>query len=229
MPEPGTTFLGALVASLAKASDYNRNDMVAPVVVLWTDKDRQWEPLADRLRESLPHFLTLGDYDPASKIGPAIWLRCMIGRTLPEADWSEETTPILYLPGVSRQELRAVEDCAAHLQPLAALQYLGVFWTQFNAKDWPILAFLQSAKGGLGLDVARDAATQEAMKRALPMLADTLISELTGKLDASDFNKLAAPDPVRSLLKWLNDPKATRDGLGAGEWEAFRSVCKGDF
>ena len=196
----------AILASLAKASDYNRNDMAAPAVVLWTDKDRQWEPLAGRLREALPHFLTLGDYEPRSfaplrMTGPAIWLRCMIGRTLPEADWPEETTPILYLPGVSRQELRAVEDCDPHLQPLAALQYLGVFWTQHSAKDWTILAFLQTDKGGLGLDVARDAATQEAMKRALPMLADTLISELTGKLDASDFNKLAAPDPVRSLLK----------------------------
>ena len=182
----------AILASLGKASEYNSNDMTAPAVVLWTDKDRQWEPLADRLRESLPHFLTLGEYDAANTTGPAIWLRCMIGRTLPEANWPEETTPILYLPGVSRQELRAVEDCDPHLQPLAALQYLGVFWTQHSAKDWTILAFLQTDKGGLGLDVARDAATQEAMKRALPMLADTLISELTGKLDASDFNKLAA-------------------------------------
>jgi len=223
------TVFDAILASLAKASDYNRNDMTAPAVVLWTDKDRQWEPLAERLREALPHFLTLGDYDTANKAGPAIWLRCMIGRTLPDADWPEETTPILYLPGVSRQELRAVEDCDPHLQPLAALQYLGVFWTQHSAKDWTILAFLQTDKGGLGLDVARDAATQEAMKRALPMLADTLISELTGKLDASDFNKLAAPDPVRSLLKWLNDPKATRDGFSASEWDAFCSVCKSDF
>lgn len=71
------TVFDAIIASLAKASDYNRNDMVAPAVVLWTDNDRQWEPLADRLRETLPHFLTLGDYDPATKTGPSIWLRCM--------------------------------------------------------------------------------------------------------------------------------------------------------
>jgi len=224
------TVFDAILASLAKASDYNRNDMAAPAVVLWTDNDRQWESLADRLREALPHFLTLGDYDPARKVGPAIWLRCMIGHTLPEADWPKDTTPILYLPGVSRQELRAVEGCAAYLQPLAAMQYLGVFWTQQNAKDWTVLAFLQSANGGLSLDVARDAATQEAMKRALPMLADTLISELSGKrLEADDFNALVAPDAVRSLLKWLNDPTTTRDGPIAGEWEAFRSVCKSNF
>ncbi len=56
------TVFDAILASLAKASDYNGDDMVAPAVVLWTDKDRQWEALAERLRESLPHFLTLGDY-----------------------------------------------------------------------------------------------------------------------------------------------------------------------
>jgi len=35
----------AILASLAKSSDYNRNDMAAPAVVLWTDNDRQWESL----------------------------------------------------------------------------------------------------------------------------------------------------------------------------------------
>ncbi len=45
------TVFDAILASLAKASDYNRNDMVAPAVVLWTDKDRQWEPLADRVND----------------------------------------------------------------------------------------------------------------------------------------------------------------------------------
>ena len=37
MSELGATFLDALVASLAKASDYNRNHMAAPAVVLRTD------------------------------------------------------------------------------------------------------------------------------------------------------------------------------------------------
>jgi len=31
------TVLDSILASLAKASDYNRNDMAAPAVVLWTD------------------------------------------------------------------------------------------------------------------------------------------------------------------------------------------------
>ena len=51
--------------------------------------------------------------------------------------------------------------------PLAELQYRGAFWSQVNHKDWTTLAFMQSADGGLGLDVARDNATLDAMKTAI--------------------------------------------------------------
>src|SRR2546428_173705 len=104
------TVFEALVGALRGASEYNRADQTRPAAVVWTDKERQWECLAPRLRAELP-LLTLGPYDPGERIGPAIWLRCMIARTLPEADWAGEAMPILYLPGISRQELRAVEGC----------------------------------------------------------------------------------------------------------------------
>ena len=39
------TFLDALVEAIQRAGRYNKNDQVPPTVVLWTDKDRQWEPL----------------------------------------------------------------------------------------------------------------------------------------------------------------------------------------
>ena len=35
-------------------------------------------------RQLLPRFLTLGAYNPASRIGPAIWLKCMLARALRE-------------------------------------------------------------------------------------------------------------------------------------------------
>ena len=70
----GTVF-DALVRSLLAASRYDRNDQTAPAVVLWTDRDGQWRSLLPRLRLTLPQILTLGDYDPATKTGPAIWLR----------------------------------------------------------------------------------------------------------------------------------------------------------
>jgi hypothetical protein len=159
------TFFDALVTALKRASEYNKADQVSPACVIWTDKEGQWQPLLSQLRESLP-ILTLGDYTPDSRTGPAIWLRCMLARTLPDTDyWPEGETPILYLPGISRQELRAVEECPRALQPLAELQYRGVFFTQKNAKDWTINAFLVSNDGGLGIPVGSDTATLRHARR----------------------------------------------------------------
>src|SRR5437867_12605340 len=38
------------------------------------------------------------------------------------------TTPIFYLPGISREKLRAAEDCPQELSALVELQYRGVMW-----------------------------------------------------------------------------------------------------
>jgi hypothetical protein len=224
------TVLDALLLSLSRAGEYNRDDQVAPAVVLWPDKERQWEPVVPLLRDQLPHLFTLGPYAPQSKTGPAIWLRCMIARTLPEANWPEKTIPIFYLPGVSRQELRAVAECPPALMPLAELQYRGAFWSQINHKDWTVLAFLQSADGGLGLNVARDTTTLDAMKTALVKLVETDIKDLAGhRLEDTDFLVLMSPDPVREILAWMNDPKAYQAKLIAQQWEAFCQSCKEKF
>ena len=111
------TVLEAILASLQAASDYNQNEQVAPAAILWTDKDRQWEPLLPRLRQSLPQLLTLGAYDLASRTGPAIWLKCMLARALPEADWPTDVVPILYLPDVGRQEFKRVVGQPAGAAP----------------------------------------------------------------------------------------------------------------
>ena len=219
--------LDAVLASLREASRYNRSDQVAPAVVLWTDKERQWEPLLPRLRSSIPQLLTLGAYDPSISAGPAIWIKCMIARALPEAGWPDDVTPILYLPGVSRQELRAVEECPRHLQPLAELQYRGLYWSQVSSRDWTLLAFLQSNDGGLGLDVARDAATIESMHRAILKLSETSVGDLRGRrLEGADFNALLTPDPVRDLLVWMDDPSGARRRWDEATWESFRSICR---
>lgn len=224
------TILDALIQSLSRAGEYNRDDHVAPAVILWPDKERQWEPVLPLLRERLPHLLTLRPYAANCKTGPAIWLRCMIARTLPEAAWPEKTIPILYLPGVSRQELRAVAECPPALMPLAELQYRGAFWSQVNHKDWTALAFMQSADGGLGLDVARDNATLDAMKIALVKLAETDIQDLAGhRLEASDFHALLSPDPVREILAWINDPKTVQAKMSTEQWGAFCHSCKDKF
>ncbi len=98
------TLLDALAAALRQAAVCNRQDMVAPAAVLWTDKENHWRNLIPLLRKlGLPVF-SLGDYDPATGSDPAIWLRCAIAGTLPEIKVPAEATPVLYLPGFSRQE-----------------------------------------------------------------------------------------------------------------------------
>jgi hypothetical protein len=39
------TVLDAIIQSLSRAGEYNQDDQVAPAVILWPDKERQWEPV----------------------------------------------------------------------------------------------------------------------------------------------------------------------------------------
>ena len=226
----GNTVIEALVQSLGVAAKFNSNDVVMPCAVLWTDHDIQWQSLIPQLRRLLPQLLTFGDYEPEPKIGPAIWLRSVVDRALPDVELPEGTIPIVYLPGVSRQELRAVQECSHRLKPLVELQYRGVCWTQKNGKDWTVAAFLVSEEGGLGLDVAQDANARQAMLSALAELATTPVNRLRGKhLEAEDFDKLFSDDPVKDLLRWLSDAEAVRSEWSRERWAAFRSRCKADF
>jgi hypothetical protein len=199
-----------------------------PVALLWTDAEAQWLPILGALRAAYPWVYVLGKYDPETKTGPAIWLKCIVDRTLPEAP-PEGETPILYLPHVRRQELRGAGDCPVHLQPLVELQYRGCVWRQSNGHDWSVRAFLVS-EDGLDLDVAADRRTEEAMLRALPLLAELDLSPLRGRrLDADDFDKLSVADPVRDLLLWLNQPETFEAGAKGARWESFRSVVQSEF
>ena len=226
----GNVVIEALLGSLAAAAKYNPNDVVHPYAVLWTDHDAQWQPIIPQLRRLLPQLLTFGEYQPDQRIGPAIWLRSVVDRGLPEVELPDGATPIVYLPGVSRQELRAVQECPDSLKPLVELQYRGACWTQKNGKDWTVEAFLVSEEGGLGLDVARDATTRGAMLGALAELATTSVDRLKGKhLEAEDFDKLFSDDPAKDLLLWLSGSKAVKSGWNSGRWSAFKSRCKADF
>jgi len=219
-----------LVLRLKQASMYNANKQVAPVAVLWTDKESQWLPVIQMIQARVPELLVLGDYDVEQRKGPAIWIKCMVARLLREANWDENATPIIYLPGVGRSELRAIESCPKLLQPLAELQYRGVLWSQVNGKDWTVNAYLFSKSGGLGLDVSRDKATQESLLRALGEVLDRDISELSGKrLEASDFNQLLAGDTIRDLLIWMNDSEQAKAHWSQARWRAFTGLCQSEF
>jgi hypothetical protein len=225
-PGGAGTFTDAIVAAVERAGGFNKNDQVAPAAVLWTDKERQWEPLLPTLRLRLP-VLTFGEYAPAERRGPAYWLLCMIARTLDDK-LPSDTIPIIYFPGISRQELRAIEESPKALKPLAELQYRGAFWTHKSGRDWTLVAFLQAAEAGLGIEVASDNATREALQRALLKLADEPVARLKAEapLRAPFFDNLLNPDEERSILLWLSDPDGYKARVSAQEWGSFRNLVK---
>lgn len=224
-----TTLLEALRKSLSSAGEYNASDTVAPVAVLWTDGDGQWQGIAEKLREIMPELLTLGEYDAKKKTGPAIWLRCAIERMLPEVELAPPV-PVLYLPHVNCRTLRAAEECPDSLKSLVELQYRGSLWTQKNGKDWTVEAFLVSEDGGLGLSLAKDRETRRAMLNVLEELLFVPLAKFRGKrLEAEDFNRLMVSDIIRDSLVWLSDPADARSRWPANKWQAFCSTCRSEY
>ncbi|WP_321894632.1 BREX-1 system phosphatase PglZ type B [Paraburkholderia heleia] len=200
-----------------------------PVALLWTDTDGQWSGLTARLQTVLPNLFILGPYMASERTGPAVWLRCVVDRALPDVHVPDDAVPILYLPGVARQVLRAGEECPQEFRPLVELLYRGRVWHQRNGRDWTVDAFL-SSEDGLGLDVSQDARTREAALRSLALLAEIPLDGLRGhRLDSDDFDRLAVSDPTRDLLRWMGLGDAFRTAEGDARWKAFCSVCASEF
>ncbi|WP_295426674.1 BREX-1 system phosphatase PglZ type B [uncultured Thiodictyon sp.] len=226
-----STLKQALLQSLATSAKVNRSVLARPAAVLWTDAESAWRALFPALRPDLPGLLQLGAFNAEQAQGPAIWLKCAVAGLFPEIVPADALC-VIYLPGVSRADLRAIESCPRDLQPLAELQYRGVFWSQLNGKDWTINAFLTSRNGGLGLDVAQDKATQEALGQALAagVLLDRQVEDLKGRqINAEWLHSLLAPNPTRDMLVWMDDPDTAQAQWGSVRWDLFLKRCKADF
>ena len=123
MTDTALSILDALVQQVRSAAQVNPKTHARPAAILWTDKDGQWQSAMELLKQHLPELVELGEYNLDTRTGPAVWLKCAVARKV--LDITDELTPIIYLPGVSRKELRAIELCAEALKPLAELQYRG--------------------------------------------------------------------------------------------------------
>jgi len=210
------------------AQAYAPGDQVAPCAVLWADPENLWIDGVPGLLPLLPELYQLGGYDAGRRSGPALWLRCVEARLVDGAP-PAGTTPILYLPGVSREQLRAAEDCTQELAALVELQYRGAMWLHVNGKEWTPYAYLVSKHGGLDLDVARDHATMDALAGALPTLLAEPVAQLHGRrLDSEFFNAMVAPDSIGLLLRWLSDPDGFKQRRSDAEWKAFCQQCKAE-
>jgi hypothetical protein len=222
---PSTTVLDALVAALADTARFNANDVVAPAVIVWGDVNSEWAPVIPRLRSVLP-LVTLGDFDPATRSGPTIWLRAVIERLLPDVALPEGV-PIVYLPGIDSNTFRSAASVPKELEPLVELRYRGVVFRHPNGRDWTPRGFLQAR---LNLNVREDHETARALQAALERLLDEPVASLARRpmLDASVFHAIVTPDPIRELLAWMNAEPAASAKLQADaqRWRTFRTVTK---
>jgi hypothetical protein len=219
----GDLFLDALIEAL-DARAVNSPAEVPPVAILWPDEARQWQPIVQLIRVRRL-ILELGDYDPDSLSGPAHWVRCVLDGLIVVPNPAEGKIPIVYLPRYARSAIRAIEEADARLKPIAELQYRGTIFAQQNGRDWTLAAFLQSKQGGLGVEVAEDQATKDAVIRARLELAAQPITELRkhAPLKGAFFDSLLAPDLEREVLRWLDDPVSFRAGITVEQWDAFRA------
>ena len=221
------TLFQSLVDQLTGAAKAAGSQNSKPRAILWTDEAGEWLDVVPRLRTEIPGLVSFGDFDAAIKQGPAVYLLPLIDRLLPEADWSIDTVPIVHLPGVSRATLRDVSSLDWNLQPLAALQYQSLFWTQGNGKDWTRLAFVTSESGPVGWKLAADDATKEAFRSTFSQWLDRELTDCLGRtLTAGDFHQAVLPDTGAMVLRWLCDPVGFQAGSSPDVWAAFVSEAK---
>jgi len=228
MKKEKQTVLDALVSRLREqARRFNPALEAAPVAILWTDEKREWEPVLPQIKAALPELHSLGQYVPDERTGPGVWLRMVA-----DGKVSPGETAILYLPGVGngqlRTDLRGLKD-DPQLAPIAELQFRGCFWRQDNGKDWTLRAFLETKRGGLGLKVAGNQETLQALKVAMGKLLMQNLPVLEGQaIDERFLNELINPAPDDTVLRWLTAPDAIREEKGEA-WDSFVATTRKTF
>jgi len=213
--------------ALKQAEQHNSSIMVKPEVILWPDPEKQWSEVITTMQEEIPQLISYGKYNPYEKQGPSIWIKCMVARVLPEANWADDVTPIIYLPGVSKGDLRNVENAKLEFQPLLEYQYTGTMFVQENGKEWTILAFMENPVQGLGLKVAKDEATKNALRKTLPRIfRNNEIFEGKTIIDCDFLNIQLFPDIFHYILRWMCSGDSLLQEMSAGKRDVFINICK---
>jgi len=92
------------------------------------------------------------------------------------------------------------------------------------------MAFLQNPLNGLGIKVAQDVATKEALKKALPSLfqdPDVLLGKAI--IDAEYLNNQLFPDIISNILKWMCKGDMALANMDQGRKEVFFNLCKSQY
>ncbi len=218
------TILDHILKALQHAATYNRHDLAKPSVLIWTDGERLWDGVAASIAKARPGFFRLDESGNHNFSGTAAWIRYQLG------NWKGDETPVVYLPGLQRHQFQRAAEFPDGARHLFALQFQGQFFNQQNGKDWTPLAFLSNADPGLGLDVARDQGTLQAIQQQLSSLLQISSDSLRGKrVEASDLHDLAVGDSVRMMLEWISDQESTEKTWTPEQRSAFDGIAKKEF
>lgn len=220
-----STVLDRLIESLRSLAGTN-GESVPPEVIIWPDKDSHWVDVIPQIAER-HETLILGEYDPENDRGPGYWIRFKLGLRYGNAD----DAPILYLPGVSQDDLKASDDCPDELRAIVELQHRGVVWKQTNGKDWTPAAFLMNRERGIGVQMSPSSAAVEALALTLQHVLNQPVAWLQAKQPVTKelLHGLVQSDTVRNILDWISDPELAMDRMDAPEQVAFIDSCKNDF
>lgn len=224
-----TTPLDALVEAIRDAAAFNTAAEAAPEAVLWCDAAGDFAPILPALRTRMPGLLTFGPYDPATRTGPALWLRAAAVRQVLGVAWPAGEPPVIYVPGHGREVLRGAEDCPADLAPLVWFAVAGCFFGQSRqGRDWTLRGFLAAHGSPVGLEVSEDAATRAALSRAASRLFAEPVALLKGeKWDATALDGLLVENPVADMLAWM-DGVLTREA-DPERFDAFAALATKQF
>ncbi|MEI6620747.1 MAG: BREX-1 system phosphatase PglZ type B [Actinomycetes bacterium] len=225
-----TTVRERLLDALAHAASFNSQDVVEPVALLWPDHSAAWTAVVQDLGKYLT-VVSLGPFVEGLGEGPAQWLRIRAALRARDDEVETQHPLVVYLPGISRKQLSDPTLLPEEHRSLAALSFRSAVFAHPNGSDWTPVGFFSNIGEGLGLTVARDNHTREALAGALVALLDEPVIKLQGQqLNADYLNALTVGDEVRGILRWLdNEDDFRAQATTSGTWKAFVGVLRHNY
>ncbi len=148
---------------------------------------------------------------------------------LPEADWPSDATPIIYLPGIAKNDFKNIANAALDLQPLMEYQYTGNIFTQVNGREWTVLAFMENQQSGLGIKVAPDPITKETLGKTLPIIFQDRDVPYPSLVDANFLHGLLFPNAESGILNWLCQGDKFIQSLSKTQVDGFVDICRSQY
>jgi len=230
--QPDDSLLQHLIRAIRAAAIYNSHAEVGPRVVLWPDKDRQWQRLIPVLSAAMPElWVALSGGEPVPlgcRGGTASLLRYSLDRD--ERPEAQGVVPVIYLPGIERADFRSPETFPPAYRHLYPFCLLGEFFAPKSGRDWTPVGFLSSKETAINLDVAGDNKSKQALLLHLPAVFRHSQADFRGKMvNAHTLSLLFAPDTHKAMLEWIGQGDTIAGQWGEASWQAFLAVAKDEF